>query len=113
MRFARALHTLCTPTTSIAFLCCPTAFVAFQHTRPLPHARLLELDGRFGVLAPRQYVPYDMEEPTVFPAYLSGSVDVAVVDPPFLNEVSFSAKCVLCLRMLTNSKSYSPRTLTS
>ncbi|KAJ7073453.1 putative N6-adenine methyltransferase-domain-containing protein [Mycena belliarum] len=86
MRLARALHALCAPTTSIAFVCCPTAFVAFQHTRPLRNARLLELDGRFAVLAPRAYVPYDMEAPTVLPAYMSANVDIAVVDPPFLNE---------------------------
>ncbi|KAJ7088215.1 putative N6-adenine methyltransferase-domain-containing protein [Mycena crocata] len=86
MRLARILHNLCTPTTSVAFVCCPTAFVAFQHIRPRKNARLLEFDGRFSVLAPRQYVPYDMEEPTALPAHLSGSVDIAIVDPPFLNE---------------------------
>jgi len=86
MRFAEILHSLCTPTTSIAFLCCPTAFVAFQHTKPLKNARLLEVDGRFGVLAPRHYVPYDMEEPTALPASLTEAVDIAVIDPPFLNE---------------------------
>jgi hypothetical protein len=87
MRFAQILHSLCTPSTSIAFLCCPTAFVAFQHTKALKNAKLLEIDGRFGVLAPRHYVPYDMEEPTTLPASLTGAVDIAVVDPPFLNEV--------------------------
>ncbi|KAJ6569332.1 putative N6-adenine methyltransferase-domain-containing protein [Mycena capillaripes] len=90
MRFARILHSLCTPTTSIAFLCCPTAFVAFQHIKPLKNARLLEVDGRFGVLAPRHYVPYDMEEPTALPAYLTDGIDIAVVDPPFLNEYTNS-----------------------
>ncbi|KAJ7630236.1 putative N6-adenine methyltransferase-domain-containing protein [Roridomyces roridus] len=85
MRFARLLHTLCTPSTSIAFLCCPTAFVAFEHVKPLRNARLLEVDGRFSVLT-RKYVPYDMEEPTTLPTYLTGAVDIAVVDPPFLNE---------------------------
>ncbi|KAF7340315.1 hypothetical protein MVEN_01950600 [Mycena venus] len=86
MRFARTLHSMCTPTTSIAFLCCPTAFVAFQHIEPLKNARLLEVDGRFSVLTPRHYVPYDMEDPTALPAYLTEGVDIAVVDPPFLNE---------------------------
>ncbi|KAJ6459600.1 putative N6-adenine methyltransferase-domain-containing protein [Mycena sanguinolenta] len=86
MRFARILHSLCTPTTSIAFLCCPTAFVAFQHTKMLKNARLFEVDGRFSVLAPLHYVPYDMEEPTTLPANLTEAVDIAVVDPPFLNE---------------------------
>ncbi|KAJ6620152.1 putative N6-adenine methyltransferase-domain-containing protein [Mycena sp. CBHHK59/15] len=86
MHFARILHTLCTPATKIAFLCCPTAFVAFQHIRPLKNARLLEIDGRFAVLSPGHYVPYDMEDPTALPAYLNESVDIAVLDPPFLNE---------------------------
>ncbi|KAJ7660808.1 putative N6-adenine methyltransferase-domain-containing protein [Mycena polygramma] len=90
MRFARTLHKLCTPTTSIAFVCCPTAFVAFQHMKPLENARLLEVDGRFAVLTPRHYVPYDMEEPTTLPAYLTDGVDIAVVDPPFLNEYTNS-----------------------
>jgi len=98
MRFARILHTLCTPTTSVAFLCCPTAFVAFQHTRFLRNARLLEVDGRFGVLT-RQYVPYDMEEPTALPAYLTQSVDLAIVDPPFLNEHT-NANVVKTLRQI-------------
>ncbi|KAJ7447867.1 putative N6-adenine methyltransferase-domain-containing protein [Mycena galericulata] len=98
MRFARILHSLCTPTTSIAFLCCPTAFVAFQHIKPLKNARLLEVDGRFGVLTP-QYVPYDMEEPTTLPAYLTESIDIAVVDPPFLNEYT-NAHVVKSLRQI-------------
>ncbi|KAJ7474277.1 putative N6-adenine methyltransferase-domain-containing protein [Mycena latifolia] len=99
MRFARVLHTLCTPTTSIAFLCCPTAFVGFQHTKPLKNARLLEVDGRFAVLAPREYVPYDVEEPTALPAYLTASVDIAIVDPPFLNEYT-NAKLIETLRQI-------------
>ncbi|KAJ6474469.1 putative N6-adenine methyltransferase-domain-containing protein [Mycena vitilis] len=99
MRFARTLHNLCTPTTSIAFVCCPTAFVAFQHTTPLKNARLLEVDGRFAVLTPRHYVPYDMEEPTTLPAYLKDSVDIAVLDPPFLNEYT-NANIVKTLRQI-------------
>ncbi|KAJ7716227.1 putative N6-adenine methyltransferase-domain-containing protein [Mycena maculata] len=98
MRFARLLHSLCTRTTAIAFLCCPTAFVAFQHVRPLRNARLLEVDGRFGVLT-HQYVPYDMEEPTALPEYLTGAIDIAVVDPPFLNEYT-NANVVKTLRRI-------------
>ncbi|KAJ7671857.1 hypothetical protein B0H17DRAFT_1335405 [Mycena rosella] len=75
MRFARVVHSLCTPSTSIAFLCCPTAFVAFQNTNQLKNARLLEVDGRFG------------------------SVDIAVVDPPFLNEYT-NANIVTTLRQI-------------
>jgi len=47
------------------------------------------LDQRFAVLAPEQYVPYDLDEPDNFPVQLKESFDLAVVDPPFLNEVSF------------------------
>ncbi|KAJ7159467.1 putative N6-adenine methyltransferase-domain-containing protein [Mycena filopes] len=100
MRFARILHALCTPDTAIAFLCCPTAFVAFQHLKPLRNARLLEFDGRFGVLSPRQYVPYDMEEPTRLPADLTESFDIVVVDPPFLNEYT-NTHIVTTLRQIT------------
>ncbi|KAF7298085.1 hypothetical protein HMN09_01029800 [Mycena chlorophos] len=85
-RFAQLLHGLCDENTSIAFLCCPTAWVAFQHLKPLDNAKLLEVDGRFGVLAPRNYIRYDMEEPLAIPEHLTNSVDIAVVDPPFLNE---------------------------
>ncbi|KIY69124.1 hypothetical protein CYLTODRAFT_242898 [Cylindrobasidium torrendii FP15055 ss-10] len=85
---ARSLRTLCDEDTSIAFLCCPTAFVAFQHTNPLPGARLLEVDQRFHVLAPKHYIPYDLDEPDDIPDALRGSVDIAVLDPPFLNETT-------------------------
>ncbi|KAF7321572.1 hypothetical protein MKEN_00678200 [Mycena kentingensis (nom. inval.)] len=86
-RFAALLHTLCKPDTTIAFMCCPTAFVAFQHHKLLKNAKLLEVDGRFAVLTPKHYIPYDMEEPTAAPVMqLANAVDIAVVDPPFLNE---------------------------
>jgi len=63
--------------------------VAFRHLHPRANTRLLELDQRFAVLAPEQYVPYDLDEPDNFPVQLTESFDLAVVDPPFLNEVSF------------------------
>ncbi|EDR08144.1 uncharacterized protein LACBIDRAFT_147556, partial [Laccaria bicolor S238N-H82] len=96
---ARALHTLCTPKTTIAFLCCPTGFVAFQHLNPLPGAHLLEYDQRFAVVSPKQYTPYDLDEPDVFPEALRGKVDMAVVDPPFLNEVT-NTKIAQTLRQI-------------
>jgi hypothetical protein len=74
---------------SIGFICSPTAFVAFKHLHPQPKTRLLEVDQRFAVLAPAHYVPYDMNEPDNFPGELKNSFDLIVVDPPFLNEVSF------------------------
>ena len=48
---------------------------------------LLEFDQRFSVLAPKLFVPYDINEPDDFPDSLKCSVDIAVVDPPYLNEV--------------------------
>ncbi|KAG6809063.1 hypothetical protein H0H93_016147, partial [Arthromyces matolae] len=87
-RLAKSLRSICNPTSKIAFLCCPTAFVAFQHTNPLEGARLFEYDKRFAVLAPKKFVYYDLDEPDIFPEDLKGNVDVVLVDPPFLNEVT-------------------------
>ena len=86
-RLAETLHSQCDSTTKVVFMCCPTAFVAFQHKKRLDNAMLLEYDQRFAVLSPKQFVPYDLDEPDVFPESLKGSVEIAVVDPPFLNEV--------------------------
>jgi EEF1A lysine methyltransferase 1 len=55
---------------------------------PLPGARLLEYDQRFSVLSPKQFIPYDLNEPDTFPASLREHFDVVVIDPPYLNEVS-------------------------
>lgn len=87
-KLAENLHSLCNPTTKVVFMCCPTAFVAFQHMKQLENAILLEYDPRFAVLSPKQFIPYDLDEPDIFPKSLEGSVELAVVDPPFLNEVS-------------------------
>ncbi|KAG6844591.1 hypothetical protein H0H87_005607 [Tephrocybe sp. NHM501043] len=86
LKLAKAVRSLCIPTSKVAFICCPTGFVAFQHTNPLEGARLLEFDKRFNVLAPNKVIFYDLDEPDVFPEDLRGTVDVAVVDPPFLKE---------------------------
>ena len=94
-RLAETLHSLCDSTTKVAFMCCPTAFVAFQHRKRLENAMLLEYDQRFAVLSPKQFIPYDLDEPDIFPESLKSSIELAVVDPPFLNEVnhaSFSSK---------------------
>jgi hypothetical protein len=32
-------------------------------------------------------VPYDIDEPENIPEELKGTVDIAIADPPFLNEV--------------------------
>ena len=88
-RLAETLHSLCDSTTKVVFMCCPTAFVAFQHKKRLDNAMLLEYDQRFAVLSPKQFVPYDLDEPDIFPESLKGSIEIAVVDPPFLNEVNY------------------------
>lgn len=67
--------------------------MAFQHTNPLDGARLLEYDQRFAVLAPKKFIPYDVDEPDDFPESLRGSVDIVVTDPPFLNEVRSKYLC--------------------
>jgi len=56
----------------------------------LENAKLLEFDQRFAVLSPKQFVPYDLDEPDDFPESLKESFEIVVVDPPFLNEVSFT-----------------------
>lgn len=89
-------------TSMVAFLCCPTAFVAFQHTNPLDGARLLEYDQRFAVLAPNKFILYDIDEPDDFPDALRGSVDIAVLDPPFLNEVRSKCMCNEIISTHTN-----------
>ncbi|KAJ3572312.1 hypothetical protein NP233_g3155 [Leucocoprinus birnbaumii] len=81
------------PEASIGFICAPTAFVAVHHLHPRSKTRLLEVDQRFAVLAPRQYIPYDLNEPDNFPAELKGYFDLVIVDPPFLNEVTNEKVC--------------------
>ncbi|KAF9527075.1 putative N6-adenine methyltransferase-domain-containing protein [Crepidotus variabilis] len=88
-RLADLIHTLAPDTAvKVAFLCCPTAFVAFQHAKHHPGAALLEYDQRFAVLSPKQFVHYDLNEPDTFPEALQGQVDLAIADPPFLNEAT-------------------------
>ncbi|TNY17312.1 putative N6-adenine methyltransferase-domain-containing protein [Rhodotorula diobovata] len=87
-RFARFLYAHCTSSTRIAFLSCPTAYVGFQHENPLREAFLFEYDARFGLVAGDKFVKYDLEEPLEFPEALKGKVDIAIADPPFLNETT-------------------------
>ncbi|KAM0752024.1 hypothetical protein T439DRAFT_199341 [Meredithblackwellia eburnea MCA 4105] len=81
------LHSQVSEDSTVAFLCCPTGFVGFQHMKPLPNTRLLEYDSRFEVFAGKKFVKYDLDEPDKVPEDLKGKVDLAIVDPPFLNEV--------------------------
>ncbi|GAA6025822.1 hypothetical protein JCM8202_006254 [Rhodotorula sphaerocarpa] len=87
-RFSRFLYSLCTPSTRIAFLSCPTAYIGFQHENPLPDAWLWEYDTRFKLVAGEKFVHYNLEEPEQYPEELRGTVDIAIADPPFLNEVT-------------------------
>ncbi|GAA5866073.1 hypothetical protein JCM8547_000586 [Rhodosporidiobolus lusitaniae] len=87
-RFSRFVYSFATPTTRIAFLSCPTSYVAFQHHNPLKDVWLFEYDSRFRLFAGDKFVHYDLEEPERFPEELRGTVDIAIADPPFLNEVT-------------------------
>ncbi|GAA6009775.1 hypothetical protein JCM10207_004190 [Rhodosporidiobolus poonsookiae] len=86
--FSRFVYSFCTPSTRIAFLSCPTSYVAFQHQNPLKDAWLFEYDSRFRLFAGDKFVHYDLEEPEKYPDELRGTVDIAIADPPFLNEVT-------------------------
>ena len=94
-RLSIALHQVCDElatldsTPKIAFLCCPTAYVGFQHHKKHDGARLLEYDHRFETFAGSTYIHYNLHEPEEnLPEELLGKVDVAVCDPPFLNAVT-------------------------
>ncbi|GAA6063515.1 hypothetical protein JCM10212_004728 [Sporobolomyces blumeae] len=86
-QLCRFIRSFAIPTSRIAFLCCPTSYVAFQNQTPLPDVWLLEYDGRFGLLGDK-FVHYDLEEPEKIPKNLWGTVDIAIADPPFLNEIT-------------------------
>ncbi|GAA5880820.1 hypothetical protein JCM16303_005130 [Sporobolomyces ruberrimus] len=86
-QLCKFIYSFATPSTRIAFLCCPTSYVAFQNQNPLPDVWLLEYDGRFGLLG-EKFVHYDLEEPDKIPKNLWGTVDIAIADPPFLNEIT-------------------------
>ncbi|TFK71722.1 hypothetical protein BDN72DRAFT_837304 [Pluteus cervinus] len=77
----------------------PDGICGIQHHKPLKTAYLLEIDQRFSVLSPRTYFPYDMNQPTVLPKDLLGRVDLAIVDPAFLNEDT-NTKIVTSLKQL-------------
>ncbi|KAL7415529.1 putative N6-adenine methyltransferase-domain-containing protein [Mrakia frigida] len=99
---AKSIRSLCpTPQTRVAFLCSPTGYVAFQSLNPLPRTLLFEYDARFDVLpvvgrdrristGPSKeeggFVKYDLHEPEKWDKQLEGTVDIAVVDVPYLNE---------------------------
>ncbi|WFD30524.1 Protein-lysine N-methyltransferase efm5 [Malassezia sp. CBS 17886] len=96
-RLAAGLHALLDefgPHARIAFISCPTAYVGFQHKFNRDHdTYLFEIDDRFTVIAGDQFVKYDFNRSDDVPADLAGTMDVLVLDPPFLNmdtNVAFS-----------------------
>ncbi|PWN39391.1 hypothetical protein IE81DRAFT_294920 [Ceraceosorus guamensis] len=90
--FAARLAHLMAPIVSrsdvLVFISSPTAYVGFQHAYNRKQTYLLEYDRRFELIDAEEFVHYDLEEPLRVPEHLKGRVDFAVVDPPFLNEVT-------------------------
>ncbi|KAK4057472.1 Protein-lysine N-methyltransferase efm5 [Microbotryomycetes sp. JL221] len=99
-RLAKWIKSFCSSESDrIAFLCCPTGYVGFQHTNPIKGTKLLEYDRRFGLFGGKDYVPYDIDEPENIPDDLKGAIDIAVADPPYLNEVT-NQKLAKTLKLL-------------
>lgn len=92
-RLAKAVHEV-VPAPSenarIAYICCPTGYIAAQNTHQSATTLLLEYDQRFAVAAASssggRFVHYDLEADNI-PNTIKGTVELAVVDPPYLNEV--------------------------
>lgn len=78
---------------NIAYICCPTGYIALQHLHQSATTLLLEYDQRFAVAAASSggghFVHYDLEEDNI-PDTIKETVELAIVDPPFLNEVSLA-----------------------
>lgn len=82
-------------TPRIAFLCSPTAFVAFQYLyggnkpgrdfKAGENTWMMEIDERFKVVAGDGFARYDYNFPTKGLADLQGKIDMVVIDPPYLN----------------------------
>jgi hypothetical protein len=96
-RLAEAIHTVVpapTEKSNIAYICCPTGYIASQYLYQSATTLLLEYDQRFAVAAASSggghFIHYDLEEDHI-PEAIKGTVELAVVDPPFLNEVCMSA----------------------
>jgi hypothetical protein len=96
---------------TIAFMCSPTAFVALLSTCTDIANRcnpvLMEYDGRFAAL-PGRFVNYDLDEPDQVPEDLVRSVDLAVIDPPFLNMKTNIKLCRTLERILRDGNSQEP-----
>ena len=93
-KLAEAVHRVVpapTESSNIAYICCPTGYIASQNLHQSATTLLLEFDQRFAVAAASSgggyFIPYDLEEDNILDA-IKGTVELAIVDPPFLNEVS-------------------------
>lgn len=88
-QLVEAISKLSKPASRIAFLCCPTAYVAYKEKAiyPSQRLRLLEHDSRFAIFASADFVNYDLNNPLSFPLEFREemrlSQDIVVVDPPF------------------------------
>jgi len=79
-----------TEKSNIAYICCPTGYIALQHLHQSTTPLLLEYDQRFAVAAASSgghFIHYDLEEDNLLDT-IKGTVELAIVDPPFLNEGS-------------------------
>ncbi|KAF7971350.1 hypothetical protein HWV62_21370 [Athelia sp. TMB] len=101
-RLAEAVHAIVpapTEGSNIAYICCPTGYIAFQNMHPSATTLLLEYDQRFAIAAASSggghFVHYDLEEDKI-PDAIKGTVELAILDPPFLNEVRLEL-CNHCL----------------
>lgn len=86
---ARSIRKLCVDvSTKVAFLSCPTAYVAFKYLYPdMQNVRLLEYDKRFDTFAGGEYCHWNLHDPTHnLPVDFTSQTDIAIVDPPFLNK---------------------------
>jgi hypothetical protein len=93
-RLAEAVHAVVpapTEESNIAYICCPTGYIASQNLHQSATTLLLEYDRRFAVASASSggghFIHYDLEQDNI-PDTIKGTVELAIVDPPFLNEVS-------------------------
>jgi hypothetical protein len=88
-------------TVNVACLACPSAYKALRALGLPPYVRawVFEVDTRFGVFG-EDFVHYDFNAPLRFPEALRGSMDVVIMDPPFINRdcLRAFARTALALR---------------
>jgi hypothetical protein len=104
-RLAEAVHAVVpipTKDANVAYICCPTGHVASQYLHYTPDTLLLEYDKRFAIAAGvGHFIHYVLESDEQVPEDIKGSVELAIVDPPFLNEVGHQSSPNLSCASLT------------